>query len=530
MADRPDRDALSDEILWHLPAGAEEVAETVLAALSSAVRLQRPRWTRMVFYDTYDGDLHAAGLALAWVPGRLLLCPPGPCSVRSAAAVLPWSGPAPPVLRTLPEGPLTRCLAEVTEHDAFLPVAECRLRVIAGDVRDDCGKTVVRLRVETFFRGAGESAEPVLEVLRSRVLRGYDPAHAAVAERLRAAGLHAIEDPAEVALLPRLAEAPPRGLSMVPPAPDEPCREGLLRVVAGMLEAARRYEPAIAADIDAECLHRFRVLLRKARSLLRLMRGVLEPTELGALRQDLGEVARRSNRLRDLDVFLARAPAYGEVVPEGLREPFAAVVRDVRQERNRERGRFVRFLRSQRCGGLVRRLEKRLAHPERFTVLPDGEESICQVARRRIRKQCRRIVQHAEEILAAARPEDSDLHRLRIDCKRLRYLLETFGGFFAQEAVAYLGRSARRLQNRLGMVNDLRVQQDALLAFLANYPGRGPLDTGRAAAIGTLAGTLQARRRSARRRALRRLARFRGRRVAKALAAMHCPDHGGTQG
>lgn len=57
------------------------------------------------------------------------------------------------------------------------------------------------------------------------------------------------------------------------------------------------------------------------------------------------------------------------------------------------------------------------------------------------------------------------LHRLRVECKKLRYLLEFFRSLYKPENLAPLVKDLKRLQDNLGTFNDLRVQQAAMKKF-----------------------------------------------------------------
>lgn len=63
--------------------------------------------------------------------------------------------------------------------------------------------------------------------------------------------------------------------------------------------------------------------------------------------------------------------------------------------------------------------------------------------------------------------EDDFLHRLRIDCKKLRYLTEFFASLFPKKEMEALVGQLKVLQDDLGVYNDLAVQQ-AYLMQMAN--------------------------------------------------------------
>ena len=61
---------------------------------------------------------------------------------------------------------------------------------------------------------------------------------------------------------------------------------------------------------------------------------------------------------------------------------------------------------------------------------------------------------------------DEALHDLRIDCKKLRYLLEFFASLFSKNKMDKLIGYMKKLQDNLGDFNDLSVQQQELMTYL----------------------------------------------------------------
>jgi CHAD domain-containing protein len=84
------------------------------------------------------------------------------------------------------------------------------------------------------------------------------------------------------------------------------------------------------------------------------------------------------------------------------------------------------------------------------------------------------------------------LHDLRIDCKKLRYLLEFFVSLFPAEEMKQLIKQLKGLQENLGDFNDLSVQQEFLGDYLAGITPRTPQSVMLAAATGGLISRLAA--------------------------------------
>ena len=82
---------------------------------------------------------------------------------------------------------------------------------------------------------------------------------------------------------------------------------------------------------------------------------------------------------------------------------------------------------------------------------------------RRLRREGRTIREIAAEI--GLETPDEAVHQLRIECKKLRYLMEFFSELIPREDGAAIQKLLRRLQGRLGEFNDASVQQQSLLNY-----------------------------------------------------------------
>ena len=66
--------------------------------------------------------------------------------------------------------------------------------------------------------------------------------------------------------------------------------------------------------------------------------------------------------------------------------------------------------------------------------------------------------------------QDELLHALRIECKKLRYLMEFFTSLFPRKKMTRLIKQLKRLQDNLGEFNDLSVQQEYLMHMAEELP------------------------------------------------------------
>jgi CHAD domain-containing protein len=93
---------------------------------------------------------------------------------------------------------------------------------------------------------------------------------------------------------------------------------------------------------------------------------------------------------------------------------------------------------------------------------------IVELARKRIYKRYGRVIKDGDYILTHT--QDEYLHALRIECKKLRYLMEFFASLFPRKKLARLIKQLKKLQDNLGDFNDLSVQQEYLMHMAEELP------------------------------------------------------------
>ncbi len=99
------------------------------------------------------------------------------------------------------------------------------------------------------------------------------------------------------------------------------------------------------------------------------------------------------------------------------------------------------------------------------------------------------------------------LHRLRIQCKKLRYLMEAFRRLYDAGEIGPLIRTLKQLQDHLGDFNDLKVQQ-AHLKAMAEALAREGAPAATLMAVGRLVAHLEVQQQAERRRFAKAFRRF----------------------
>ncbi|WP_334141667.1 CHAD domain-containing protein [Rhabdothermincola sp.] len=280
-------------------------------------------------------------------------------------------------------------------------------------------------------------------------------------------------------------------------------------VLRAELDAMVANEPGVRAGVDPECLHDFRVAVRRSRSVLREGRGVLPRRVIDHARRELGWLGGATGAARDLDVLVhGTLPSLVEGLDPGELAAVDAAVRILEGQRAAAYEELVADLESERYARFVKQWRAFLDTPEVDPhEAPRATEPARSVAAKRIRRVHRMVVRDGNRITPASAPEA--LHELRKDAKRLRYLLECFSSLYPRGLVAPVVKELKALQDVLGTYQDCHVQIRRLEQVGAMLAEPGPQPAAMAEGLGRVLARLAAREQQARSAFERRFARFR---------------------
>jgi CHAD domain-containing protein len=248
--------------------------------------------------------------------------------------------------------------------------------------------------------------------------------------------------------------------------PHDTAREAVGEIIRVMLTVARQNENGIIQDIDSDFLHDYRVCIRRVRSLLSQSKCIYPDDEGVKLKTDFATLSKRSNLLRDYDVYLLERNAYRRLLPHPLREPLDIMFDDFTNQRQAEHAKFAAYLQSQDYQNHIQKLSDFFNDSVTLAATSHSDIEIIQLAKKKIYKQYKRIRKVGLTIAHAT--QDGKIHKLRIECKKLRYLLEFFSALFSANEIHFLVARLKLLQDNLGRFNDLSVQQSFLRNYLEN--------------------------------------------------------------
>jgi CHAD domain-containing protein len=495
-------------------------ARRVRRALAPAFSVESVagRSGRWVFLDTFDRRLHRAGFALAVHADAMVLEDRG--TGEAVGSARSTGGAAPPKARDFAGSDLATRVPELIGARALLEVARATVREQELEL---CRRDVVvaRVRLQSALvrrRGVARSVR-TLTVIQIARAGGARHALRAAGEALAAAGFRrsgrGFVD--RVFAAAGVKSPPYFGRPRVTLPPDAPLRAVAAAVFTHLFEVMRRNEPGMRDDIDPEFLHDYRVALRRTRTGLSQFRGAFTPEVAREYRARFARLVAATGRLRDLDVQLARHDEYANAVPASLRRGFEPVSARVQEEREDAREALLGVLDHPSHARLMRdwqREVRALATGKKAGAAAEARsvDAGRGLLRRRYAR-LRRIARRTGTLDAAA------LHRARIECKKVRYLLEFFASVLGpgvDDAIASLAR----VQNALGEYNDAAVQVRQLSALVRDDAGAGIDSPLMAAAVGAIIGALDAHLGLLRSRCERRLASLDGRKSRRVFEGL----------
>ena len=414
--------------------------------------------------DTFDWRLWRSGARLTFE------------TVRGATAAV-WE-PAPgrtprrvslrygaPSADAIPPGPIRAEIVATAGGRALLEVGCAKVRRRPLRIVDADGRTRVRVWLETVrpLRG-GAPAGATRRFVAVGALLGFGPDAGAAVERVRQVpGLEPVEDDDLAWVVAASGREPGDYTSKIAVElrPADSAERAVRRILARLAETLVANVEGTVRGLDTEFLHDLRVATRRTRTCLGQLRPAVPAEVLEAFSEEFRWLAAATNLCRDLDVFVEKLSS---THPAGNDErdkevgPLLDRLRAARANAHRE---LADVLRSERFAKLLSRWRRTLRR--RFLGAERAEEPVLSFAAERTLRAYQRLSAGARGLEPDA-PAD-ELHRLRIDAKKLRYLLEFFASLWNREEAGSLVAELKLVQDSLGDYHDAWLQVERLTAL-----------------------------------------------------------------
>ena len=470
---------------------------------------------RFTVLDTFDGRIRRAGACLIRVGGKNASTVTWFPSGRSGRLVARSKDPV-NFEWDLPHGPLRQALAPVIGVRRLLPQADAQEYGSLLDVVDKRGKTVARIRIESGqarpATDPGAGWRPLPTVVTLTGMRGYRDEYERLVPVLKSRpGVKAATEGLHRAIVRQFGGAeranPPDGEGVELSA-DVGADAGARQIHLALLRVLTTNELGIRANIDSEFLHDFRVAVRRTRSLLRQIRHVFRPDAVDHFSAEFSWLGRATGAVRDLDVLVM---ALRRAEPEFSAADIGAVLGFLSATQRDEHWRMVETLDSDRYRRLLLEWKTFLETPGAISAESGASERrLVDAVSARAWKLSRRIAACARTVDGRTAP--STLHEIRIDAKKLRYLVDATPGFYDPAGLQCVLAALKRLQRVLGDFNDAYVQEGRLVECgRAMGAAGGHADV--LIALGRLAERTCRRREALRPEVIEHLTRFRAKEI-----------------
>ncbi len=466
--------------------------------------------------DTFDGRLDAAGVRVEIRKSagmQMIVRDAGPAPAHIAVDRVPS------VVGDFRPGPLRARLAPLLDVRALRPTISISGLHARAVRRNDGGKVIVgvdlydRLTVGlghdlslpwaaevSPFEGYARAARQAEELLGSLGLTRHD------GDLLDLAAIEAGID------LRGFVDSP-----TVPLDPSEPAAGGFRRVLANLADTMEANRQGAIDDVDPEFLHDLRVAVRRTRSVLSHGKRVLAADGRDHFRAEFRWLGEVTGPVRDLDVYMIEWPGYVAPLDPESAQALRPVVDHIEGRRTAEQVALAGQLSSARYQGLMTVWRAWLDAPGAGEAPPKHSgRPLGPVVVARIAEAQDRLLTRGRGI-GPSTAADS-LHELRKDAKRLRYLLECFGGLFPAPARKPFVQRLKALQDNLGEHQDTEVHTTQLKAMSEELHGAPGITAETLVAMGRLTEVFDRRRQAARDEFAERFAAYDTKQTARALA------------
>ncbi len=448
------------------------------------LRLGPPERLTVTYLDTFDWRLHRAGLALTEERGRrrrLVLFQPG----RDSFVVS--TGSTPRTADDLPQGHLAETIGPLMDIRALVEIGELSVERRDGRVENHEGDMVARIRLE---RSGARAANGGSRSFASNTLRSSssDPFNALV----KAGGVEEIP-PHDLEVAAEAGGRIPGGYSSklrIRLDSEQTAGAAARTILLVLLDTVEANVPGTIDDLDTEFLHDLRAACRRSRSALTQLEGVLPPEVVAHFKTEFKWLGGITGPLRDLDVYLLEMPTYRSLLTDALAGNLEPLEKLIAKERAIAHRAVARALRSLRFNRFVESWREALENTGTDSA-PLADRRIADLAAKRITKAYRRVLKRGGNL--GPEPPAEALHRLRIDAKKLRYLLEFFRSLYPKTEITARIKELKRLQDILGGFNDMEVQRDRLSGYARELRSDRGVKTSSILTVGRLSGVLERR-------------------------------------
>lgn len=219
---------------------------------------------------------------------------------------------------------------------------------------------------------------------------------------------------------------------------------------------------------DTEALHQFRIHTRKLRALLQEFKRFFDPKWLKRHKRLLSDLMEQTNKKRDNDVLLSDIDSFAKKISSKNKKSLDEWKKSLqKKEKNLEKTLLLFMNGNQLSAELIALRE----HFHTETIYQtSARQPLILVAITIIDQKIREIIAQGKELTEKS-PKKA-YHKLRIEFKKLRYLIELLSPLIPQKKLDNALSHLKRIQTILGEINDLQIQKNELKSLFKTSGGK----------------------------------------------------------
>ena len=258
------------------------------------------------------------------------------------------------------------------------------------------------------------------------------------------------------------------------PQPSDRVVDSAYRILRHNFRLMLWNEPGTRLGLDPEFVHDMRVSIRRLRAAFGIFSKALPKKKIRKFEKEVKWIADKLGRVRDLDVHLERLDVDRAHNNGNGDDTFREVFREwLWDRRNRARTAALRMLDSRRYAKFIDRFGQFLSDaPPQVPSEKLAERPITDTALHWVESRLGKVMLQGKALSVDS--GDEDYHRLRIQCKKLRYVSEFFRPLYGSPLKKFVKHLAK-LQDVLGTHQDASTTTDTLDLFREEsrcQPGR----------------------------------------------------------
>lgn len=228
-------------------------------------------------------------------------------------------------------------------------------------------------------------------------------------------------------------------------------------LLVGMKENA---QAILSGDNDQERVHQLRAEMRKLHILLSTFRVLFNSRFYSTQKERLKQVMALTNDKRDMDVYLNKMLEYKKIVPDTLIESLSQIENYLHASEEKANSQLHALLQGNLFSQTIQGFEEIYDGNLQKVFLPAACTPVSIMANEILKVHYHKVCRSNKKISKDSPPKM--YHQVRIEMKKLRYLMEFFSPLFKKNMYDKMQKRMKNILDILGDHQDLNVQAEYL--------------------------------------------------------------------